>query len=80
MIGFQAKVLYQFIVQASYLTAQFGWAQCVPDVCSYTDITTSASIMLDAAGPMASVSSKILTDENKREELDDFAKSMLYVR
>ena len=77
MIGFQAKVLYQFIVQASYLTAQFGWAQCVPDVCSYNDTIFSASIMLDAAGPMAGVSSQLLTDENKRKELDSFGQAMV---
>ena len=69
--------MYQFIVQASYLTAQFGWAQCVPDVCTYTDITTSASIMLNDAGPMAGVSSQLLTDENKRKELDSFGQAMV---
>ena len=77
---FQAKTLYQFIVQASFLTAEFGWAQCVPDACTPADITTSASIMLDQVGPMTSITSKVLTDANKREELDTFAKSMMYVQ
>ena len=69
--------MYQFIVQASFSTAEFGWAQCVPDACTPADITTSASIMLDGAGPMTSIISKVLTDENKREELDTFAKAMM---
>ena len=69
--------MYQFIVQSSFLTAEFVWAQCVPDACTLTDIIVSANVLFSQAGPKANIISKILTDENKREEMDTFAKTMV---
>ena len=74
---FQAKLLYQFIVQTSFLTAEFAWAMCVPDACTPADISISANVLFYGAGPKANIVSKMLTDENKREEMDTFAITMM---
>ena len=69
--------MYQLVVQSSFLTAEFGWAMCVPDACTPTDISISANALFDQAGPKASIISNIQTDENKREEMDNFAIAMM---
>ena len=74
---FQTKLLYQFIVQSSFLTAEFAWAMCVPDACTPGDISISSNVLFYQAGPKATIISKILTDENKREEMDNFAITMM---
>lgn len=69
--------LYFGIQGTFFEIAQFSYGICVPDVCSADDIVTSAKKLFNDGGLDAVAISRDVTEENKREELDSFATSML---
>ena len=69
--------LYFGIKDTFFEFAQFSYGICAPDVCSADDIVTSAKKLFNDGGLDAVAISRDVTEENKREELDSFATSML---